>query len=301
MSLARVMTNTARGTIALIATTMGWATGWIGTKIVLQTWTPMFCRGLAGVIAAMLLAGIARHRGESLRVPRSAWPRLALAALTNVFAWMGLAAISLLWLTVAEATLLVFTMPIWTTIVAWIVLGEQPSPRGFLALALGIAGIVVLVGPNVVSFDMSKLPGIAFAIASAILFATGAVLNGRPLPLPPLASIAWQVGLGCLPLLLLGIVIERPDVFALNLAGFWAMVYMVLGPMSLCFILWFAALRNLPPVAASMGTLLVPILGTLLAAIFLGEPFGTREAAAMVLTLSGVVLALSSPRKPSVT
>ncbi len=291
------MTSTTRGTAALIATTLGWATGWIGTKIVLQTWTPMFCRGLAGVTAALLLAAVAKRRGERLRVPGGLWSRLGFAALTNVFAWMGLSSISLLWLTVSEATLLVFTMPIWSTLIAWGVHGERPSLRGFLALALGIAGIVVLVGPNIASFDMGKLPGVAFAFGAAILFAAGAVLNGKALALPPLASIAWQVGLGCLPLLILGITLERPHFLALDRPGFWAMIYMVLVPMGLCFILWFEALRHLPPVAASTGTLLVPIVGTVLAAIVLGEPLGTRQVVAMVLTLTGVVLALSSPRR----
>ncbi|WP_133775205.1 DMT family transporter [Enterovirga rhinocerotis] len=91
--------------------------------------------------------------------------------------------------------------------------------------------------------------------------------------------------------------LERPDILALDRSGFWAMVYMVLVPMGLCFILWFEALRHLPPVVASTGTLLVPIVGALLAAIVLGEPFGARQLAAMVLTLTGVVLALSSPRR----
>lgn len=291
------MTNAGRGVAALIATTLGWASGWVGTKIVLQTWTPMFCRGLAGVIAAVLLAAVANYRGEGLSVPRGAWPRLGFAALTNVFAWMGLAAISLVWLTVSEATLLVFTMPIWSTLIAWAVRGEQPNLRGFLALCLGFSGIVVLFGPNVVSIDMAKLPGMAFALSSAILFASGAVLNSASLPLPPLASIAWQLVLGCLPLLILGIVIEQPRLSALDVAGFWAMVYMVLVPMGLCFIMWFEALRHISPVVASTGTLLVPLVGTLLAALVLGEPLGLREVVAMALTLTGVLLALLTPRR----
>ncbi|WP_133775203.1 hypothetical protein [Enterovirga rhinocerotis] len=100
--------------------------------------------------------------------------------------------------------MLVFTMPIWSTLIAWAVRGERPSLRGSLALAFGIAGIVVLVGSDVVSLDMGKLPGVAFAFSAAILFATGALLNAKPLGLTQLAAIAWQVGLGCVPLLILG-------------------------------------------------------------------------------------------------
>ena len=204
-------------------------------------------------------------------------------------------------MSISEATLLVFTMPIWSTLIAWGVQGEQPNLRGFLALALGFSGIIVLFGPNVVSIDMGKLPGMAFALSSAILFAAGAVLNSRSLPLPPFASISWQLILGCLPLLILGMTIEKPRLFALDVPGFWAMIYMVLVPMGLCFIMWFEALRHLSPVVASMGTLLVPLVGTVLAALVLGEPLGSREVVAMALTLTGVLLALLTPRRrPSV-
>jgi drug/metabolite transporter (DMT)-like permease len=188
-------------------------------------------------------------------------------------------------------------MPIWATLIAWLVRGERPSLQGTVALCLGIAGIVVLVGPSVVSIDMAKLPGVGFAFAAAMLFASGSVVNGRPLPLPPLASIAWQVGLGCLPLLLLGLAVERPQILALNLPGLAAMIYMVFVPMGLCFIMWFTALRHLSPVVASTGTLLVPIVGSVLAAIVFGEPLGARQVTAMVLTFTGVVLALAAPRR----
>ena len=42
----------------------------------------------------------------------------------------------------------------------------------------------------------------------------------------------------------------------------------------------------------AMGTLLVPLIGTVAAGLALGEPLGLREAAALGLTLSGVTLAL---------
>jgi drug/metabolite transporter (DMT)-like permease len=51
-------------------------------------------------------------------------------------------------------------------------------------------------------------------------------------------------------------------------------------------------LRHLPPQIASIGMLLVPIMGIVAAALVLGEPLGWKEAAAMALTLSGVALAL---------
>jgi drug/metabolite transporter (DMT)-like permease len=73
---------------------------------------------------------------------------------------------------------------------------------------------------------------------------------------------------------------------------------MALGPMGVCYLAWFAALRRLPAATAAIGTLTVPIIGIIAAAMMLGEPLGIREALAMVLTLAGVALALQKPNSP---
>jgi drug/metabolite transporter (DMT)-like permease len=264
----------------------------VALKVILQSWPPLFARGIAGLIAAVLLAAAAHYRGESLRVPREVIPRLGLAAFTNVFAWMGFSAVCLKWLAVSEGALLVFTMPIWATLFAWLFLGNQPGWRGLASLVLGFAGVSILLGGNGLAFGADKWIGVAFALSAAILFALGAVLNRGSLRIAPVAATAWQVGLGCVPMVLIGLAVESPNMSALDGAGVLALAYMALLPMGICYVTWFEALRRLPPAVASTSTLLVPITGILSASLMLGEPLGMREALAMTLTLGGVVLAL---------
>jgi len=61
---------------------------------------------------------------------------------------------------------------------------------------------------------------------------------------------------------------------------------MMLGPMGLCYLTWFAALQRLPAATAAMGTLVVPVIGVIAAAILLDEPLGLREILAAALTLA---------------
>lgn len=290
--MSSAQTNRALGVAALLVTALGWGFGWLAMKVVLHSWPPLFGRGMAGLVAAMLLAALALMRGERLTVPRGARVRLAVAAFTNVFAWMGFSGLSLRWIDVGEAALLVYSMPVWATVFAWALRGHRPTPRGFLALALGLTGIGVLLGADGGALGTDKLPGVSFALAAAILFALGAVLNSRALPVSPFALTAWQVGLGCLPMVVLGVTLERPDVTSLSGASAWAFAYIALIPMAACFLTWFEALRRLPPVAASTSMLLVPLIGILSAALLLGEPLGPRQMLALALTLGGVVLAL---------
>ena len=183
-------------------------------------------------------------------------------------------------------------MPLWTTLFAWPIHGTRPTVKGFAALVLGLAGIAVLFGGQGLSFGAGKVLGIGFALGAAVFFALGAVLNRRAIPMPPIALVAWQIALGCAPMLVIGILAEHPDVPALRGIAAWALGYTILVPMGICYLSWFAALRRLPPAAASTTMLLVPLTGIIFASLLLAEPFGGREILAMVLTLGGVVLAL---------
>jgi drug/metabolite transporter (DMT)-like permease len=210
---------------------------------------------------------------------------------------MGFGTVAMKYLPISEAALLAYTMPIWTMLFAWPILGERPTLRSVIALVLAFAGLAVLFSGQHFSFDQAKIMGVALALGAAVLFAFGSVTAGTPIPLKPIALVAWLVGLGCLPMIVLGLLIEHPDIAALSPRGWALMVYMTLGPMAIAYLTWFAALRRLQPAAATTGSLGVPIVGVCAGALFLGDPFGLREIAALVLTLAGVALALrrSSP------
>ena len=271
----------------------GWGANWPAMKLLLTEVPPFSMRAVCGVIGVSLMFAIARTRREALGVPRGLRLRLVLASLLNVTAWMGLATLSLLWLAAGEATIVCYTVPVWASLLAWPILGERLTARRVAALAVGLTGLAVLVLGRGVEVGMEKLPGVALALAGAILFSLGTVVTKRwPLPLPPVTATAWQLALGCLPLLVLAVILERPEPSALTPLGWGLLIYGGIGPLGLCYLAWFAALRRLPASAAATGTLLTPVVGVVGAAVFLGEPLGLREVTALALTATGVALAV---------
>jgi drug/metabolite transporter (DMT)-like permease len=280
------------GLLCLAVTAVGWGLNWPVMKVLLREWPPLFARGAAGSTAALALALLAVGRGERLALPAGSTGDLMLAAMLNVFAWMGFSTLSLLWLNAGEGALIVYTMPIWATLLAWPVRGERPTRARLAAIALGITGLGVLLGGQNFEIGAAKLPGVLLALTAAVAFAFGTVTLRSAIGLPPLAAVAWQVGLGCLPMLAAGVLLERPDLSALTPAGAAAMAYMTVMPMGICYLCWFAALRRLAPATASMATLLTPLVGVVAAALALGEPLGMREVLALGLTLGGIALAL---------
>jgi drug/metabolite transporter (DMT)-like permease len=280
------------GFVFLLITSIGWGLNWPVIKLVLRDWPPLFARGTAGLVAALALAALATLQRQRLSLPSGVLGRLGAASMLNVFAWMGFSTIAMVWLTVSEGALLVYTMPIWAMLFAWVIRSERPSLSGFAAVVLGLTGLLVLLGGAQITATPGKLPGVLLALGSAVLFAFSTVVFRSPLPIPPLTLTAWQVGLGCLPMVLIGVVIERPNLHALTERGWAAMAYMAAVPMGVCYLCWFAALRRLPSSTAALATLLTPLVGVFSAALLLPEPLGLRELSALILVLVAVSLAI---------
>jgi probable blue pigment (indigoidine) exporter len=277
----------------LLVTALGWGLNWPATKFLLEQCPPLTARGISGIVASLALAALAASRGESLTVPHHLWWRLIWASLLNVSAWMGLTTVSLLWLNAGEAATLAYTMPVWTALLAWPILGERLVPRRIAALVLGIGGIVVLVGANGLSMNVAKVPGVAIVLAGALLFALGTVVSKRwRISMSPIAATAWQVGIGCVPLLAASAILEHPHLLAMPWFGWAALSYTAVVSLGICYLTWFAALRRIEAGTAAIGMLLTPIIGVVASAIALGEPLLFPQIASLALVIGGVTLAV---------
>jgi len=281
------------GLALLAVAVIGWGSNWPPLKYLLGLLPPMAARAWPGLAAALLLMTVVAASGVSLRVPLRVWPRLVLIALLNITSWMVLASLSLGWLSASEGTIVAYTMPVWTALLAWPVLGERPSLPRLLGLVLSFGGVVLLIGSRGLDIGLAKLPGVAIGLSGCMLFALGTVITKRwPIALPPAAGVAWQVLIGMLPVVVVALILPQPDWSAVPQGAWLAMAYMALLPLSLCYLAWFEALRRLPASVATQGSLLAPVTAVLGAALFLGEPLGWREVAALGLVLGGVVLAV---------
>lgn len=283
------------GLLLLAVTSLGWGLNWPAMKVLLRDWPPLFARGVSGLCAALILALLALRAGQRLALPEKAFPLMARAAFFNVFAWMGLSTLAMRWLGAGQGALLVYTMPAWATLFEWPLRGRRPRLATVAGLVLCFCGVGLLFLGSGAGIQASQLPGVLFALGAAVLFAFGTVV-ATPVPVPPLVSVAWQLVVGCLPMLLLGLLLEHPHPSTLTSHGLAVMVYMTLVPMGLCYLSWFAALRRLPPALASIAMLMTPVVGVVAAAVSLGEPLGLREFSAMALTLAGVAVALRTSR-----
>jgi drug/metabolite transporter (DMT)-like permease len=283
------------GLLFLAITSVGWGFNWPVTKYLLGELPPLTLRGGTGVIGALLLAVFAVMRRQSLRVPADQWPRLIPAAILNVTGWMVLMGLALVWLPASEAALIAYTMPVWASMLAWPVLGERPTLLRTISLVVAFAGLAAIMGGNGFAATTAKLPGILMALGGALGFALGTVLAKKlPLKLPPITAAAWQIGIGCLPVAIVGLAIETTHLNAITELGWFLVFYTTVIQFCVAYLSWFAALARLPASVAAIGTMAVPVIGVVASAIALHEPLGPGQIAALILTLAAVVLATRS-------
>ena len=299
MTLPNQMAAKARiapaGLLFLAITSIGWGFNWPITKYLLSLLPPLTLRGTTGVVGACLLALLAVSRRQNLHVPRELWPRLVLAAFLNVGCWMVMMGFALLWLPASEAALIAYTMPVWASILAWPILGERPNLLRVISLVMAFAGLSAILGGNGFAASLAKLPGILLALGGAFGFAVGAVLAKKlPINLPPVSAAAWQIGIGCLPVALAGLLIENASVAGFSDYDWLLLSYATVVQFCVAYVCWFAALARLPASVAAIGTMAVPVIGVVVSALALHEPLGIGQIAALVFTLAGVALATQS-------
>ena len=283
------------GFVFLGIMSLGAGINWPVQKLLLGEWPPMSARGLSGFAGALVLAFLAIAFRQSLRVPAGMWPRIVISALLNITSWVLMMGYALTILPASEAAIIAYTMPVWTALLAWPVLGERLTAMRIVALVMAFAGIAALMGGSSMEASLIKLPGLILALVTAITYALGTIFLKRfPIAMPPVASASWQLGIGCLPVAILGLAIERPEIAALTAVGWLAMAYNTIVQQCIGFACWLAALQRLPASVAAIGTMFVPIIGVLASAYALGEPLGPAQIAALVFTVGSVVLAVRS-------
>lgn len=78
-------------------------------------------------------------------------------------------------LPLAEAVAIYLSAPLWITAFAVLLLGERVGARRWIALAVGFAGVVVIVRPGTEAFRLGAL----FALGGALFYALSAILARR--------------------------------------------------------------------------------------------------------------------------
>lgn len=296
------MSGEPRGRLAVLAVPLLgvlWGLNWPAVRLCLVEIPPWTLRttGMAAAGLCLLLAALLT--GRPLAVPRAHRPRLVASGLLTLAAFNVLLAFAQLHAATSRTAIVAFTMPVWTALLAWPVLGERPDRRRIVGLGLGLGGLLAL-GLPLLAADALTI-GLLWALLGGASWAAGTVLAKRwPVAAPALPVAGWQLlvgaaGAGLGMLLFEGL--PRPRALMPVTAA--ALAYHVLLAQALAYLLWFAILPRLPAGVATLGTLLVPAVGVLGATALLGERPTAADLLGLVLVIAAAATILLPPARPA--
>jgi len=276
--------------------TLIWGCNWPILKMGVTEIEPLTFRALTLPFAALGLLLVARLSGNSIRVPRALWVKVALLALFNIACWNGLLLFGIRQLPAGRSAILAYTMPVWSVLISLVLLAEPLGRRRVVGMGLGMLGMALLLGDDIRHFQRAPTAALLI-LGAAIGWALGTVLLRKwRVPLAQNTLSGWMMLLGWMPIAVLAPVFA-PGVPAMPSARAWfAILYNIFLAGTLAHWAWFTLARTLPVAVSSMSSLPVPIVGVFAGMLLLGERPGPNEWIALALIVAAMVAVLWSPK-----
>lgn len=267
---------------------------WPLTKVAFQHATPLwfgFARAALASLSAMLfMAAMGR-----LRVPRwRDWGGTAAIGLLQIGAFFALAHVALSLVPAGRTAILGNVTIFWLVPLSVWLLGEKVSPKRWLAAGIGLAGVGVMMGPWAIDWSQ---PGAVFGhvllLGASLCWSVAIILTRLYPPKAPIVElIPWVFLLGAL--LILPIALWREPFSAgggIGAGAWWAAGFIGLVAAPIGTWATVEAGRHLNAVVASVGFLMVPLVGVVLATTWLGEPLGWDLIIGGALVVLSVIVA----------
>jgi drug/metabolite transporter (DMT)-like permease len=256
--------------LMLVALCLLWGVTWPAMKIALVDIPPLSMRTLTATAGGLTLLAICLATRTRLRVPARAFGHVVAIALLNIGAFSLLTAYAQMAAATSRVTILIYTMPIWAVLLAWMVLREKPNGRQLLAVTLCALGLVILIAP----VAAKGVPlGLLLAVAAGASWGAGTVyVKWARLDIDPLALAFWQLVIAFVLIAACLFIFDgRLDLDRAHAGALIATAFAGIIGSGVAYALWFAIVRRLSAATASLGALGIPVVGVLATVLMVGE------------------------------
>ena len=282
-----------------------WGTTYLGIRIGVETIPPFFLSGVRYTLAgALLFTWVALRGGLKGGWPtRRQWLSAVLTGTGLVAFGNGVLSWGELYLPSGPAAIFIATVPLWMTLLARFFQKEPISLPAAIGLGIGLAGLVVLVGP--VALQGGPLVAMLACLLAAFGWAAATVYSrSAPFPDNPFLVAGMQMFAGGVVVLLFSAVsgdAARFNPAAVSLRSELAFLYLLFIGAILAFgvFMWLVKVAPLP----LLGTYAYvnPVVAVILGHFLAGEQITLRTLIGGAVIILGVALIVatqsSEPRR----
>ncbi|RDC64071.1 EamA family transporter [Adhaeribacter pallidiroseus] len=288
--------------LAFAAIYLIWGSTFLGIRFTIETMPPLFMSGFRFLLAGLILFLYARLQGVARPTARQFKSSAIIGVLLVLIgnggvAWAEQAVPS------SMAALLIATVPLWITLLGYLFFGKpKPDIRTVLGLILGLAGVLVLIGPdNLLGQGNMDVLSMLIIVVGTVSWAFGSLYaaRGKNVAAPIMSSAVQMLTGGVLQVIVGFLIGEYTD---LNFAAFstksiLAFCYLVVFGSLIGFSSYSWLIRVAPPSRVATYAFVNPLVAVLLGWFFANEPVTMQMLFAGLLILPAVILILQANAK----
>jgi len=270
-----------------VAVSVIWGASFLFIAIGLDAFHPGLVTWLRVGFGAAFMASLSKAR--TVKIAREDMPRVALLGMIWVAIPFTLFPIAQQWINSAVAGMLNGAVPIFTAIVASVLLRHLPGRLQVIGLVVGFAGIVAIALPSAESGATAAI-GVALVLIATVCygFATNIVvpLQQKYGSIPVMARVLWVAA----------ILVTPYGIYGLTQSGFaWeslaATIAVGLLGTGVAFILMGSLVGSVGPTRSSFITYLIPVVALVLGVVFRDEIVSPIAVIGSLLVIIGALLA----------
>ncbi len=275
--------------VLLIFTIITWGYSWILMKQSLKYMEPFTFISLRHAVAAVvLLPFIFSHRSFGLKNFKN--PHFLIIGLTQTAAMMAFIIYGMKFVTAGKTSVIVYTMPVWTSLLLHFVLKEKLNHAKWYGVALGLTGTICILGWDTVSVQNREIIlGEALIILAAVCWAGANIWNRTKLGNEsPFIVNGYQLFYGAIILVILAYVTEGSFKVDWNYHSVFIVLFTGIVASAINFSIWFYLINNYDINITTASSLLVPVVGIILDRIILGTTLDAGVLAGGLLIVLGL-------------
>ncbi|MBT5435198.1 MAG: DMT family transporter [Alphaproteobacteria bacterium] len=283
--------HSVRAIALLLLLSVIWASSFTLIRITVDTVPPFTMVAFRLGFAGLFLLAVMRWSGKHLPRDRETLATFLLLALSGNVIPFTLIAFGEEEISSSLASILIGFMPLATALIAHVgVRDERLTPMRLAGVALGVAGIVVLVGADA----LSELGGHVLAelavVGAALSYAVNTVLARRARALDPNVLATGTVIAGFAMILPVSLLVDAPWELSFDAGVMLQMIVLGIVCTAMGYMVFFRLTAMTGAVFTSMVNFLIPLIGLGFGLLFLDEDLTWSMVIALVLILSGLAL-----------
>lgn len=263
-------------------------------KYALDRTTPLLLGGMRTVIGGTALLTFAFLRGERLPRKLEDYGRIFVVSFSITTLSSALLILGIERVPAGVASLISSTMPLFTALLAFVLIGTRMAPLGVLGLVVGFGGTAVLASPSL-SGETGAL-GIGLLVLSAIAWAFGTVfMRWKDFShLSPIIIVGVQLYMSALVLVPVGLIVEGTDATEMSWHLILPVLYAAIPANAVTFALMAFVTQRASPTQASASAYLIPVFGVFFSWLIRDEILGGVELIGGALVVVGVYAVVTS-------